>query len=354
MNIKIEKRNFEKLNIEALRQQCGSALDDLWESSWVKSSISKEDRRAAGPLQEIADGIAANSDIVVILAAGESGRLLRAVTEAAPQKEDRAEVIVFGDTFSADSYAALFDRLREQSFSLVAVSPGEESLQLRGAYACLKELLFKQFGKEQSGNRICVIAGKESRTFAEDAGENDWPLINYPQIDAAYGANTSAALLALALKGADLTEYLEGFYEMLASPAWDLHGADYALGRAAWLKEHKTDSTLIWHKQLTAVGAWRQNLIFMPEEEYKLQEESFETVISVEREEEDIMMPFFEGCNEDGSLNLLLASEMERQFGGQGAGPKVRISAEDLSAYSLGQLFAFIQLSAGITEYLLK
>ncbi len=42
--------------------------------------------------------------------------------------------------------------------------------------------------------------------------------------------------------------------------------------------------------------------------------DAFDTQIIIEEDQEDIMMPYFEGCHEDGSLNLLLNAAAGKYF----------------------------------------
>ena len=76
-----------------------------------------------------------------LLASGQMAKLLRAGISAAEPVEEKSKVIVFGDTFSPSAYASLLHSLEGKSFTLLAISEAEESLQLRGAYSVLKQQL---------------------------------------------------------------------------------------------------------------------------------------------------------------------------------------------------------------------
>ncbi len=357
MNIIIETRNFEKLHTEELKVKCPACLDQLWESQWVRRSITRADMAQAEELQALGDKIAQSADVTVVLASGQMAKLLRAGISAAEPVEEKSKVIVFGDTFSPSAYASLLHSLEGKSFTLLAISEAEESLQLRGAYSVLKQQLISSCGKEQAADRIFAIAGKESKFLTAEAAAEDYPLLSYPEIPAAYGAGTSALLLALAIKGVNLELYLSGFYDMLASPSWDLDGVDYAVGRAAYRKACGKDSgageelLLVWQNQLVDFGAWYGSCRRMPSQSANVELESaFQTLLLVEKDSLDIMMPYFDGCNEDGSLNLLMAEEANRHFEKTACG--VKVSLTHMDDYNLGQLFAFMQLSKGITDLL--
>lgn len=359
MRIFVDKRNIEHMDLAAYRKACGDALDGLWQTEWIRAAVTKSDRRPLPALQELGDRLACQSGVTVVIASGETGRMIKGLSAAVPGRGGRAEVVVFGDTLSAVDYARLLDRLEGEDFSILAVTEGEESVPWRGAFACLKRLLITRYGQEAAAARIVGIAGKDSRVLAKDAADNDYPLLNWPEgIGPGACAGTVCALLPLAVKGVSLEEYLDGFYDMLADPAWDLDGADYSVARAVWEKEHGGgEEFLIWQRQLFDLGNWRRarGAVWMPEEEAAEQAGAFATLIETDQDEEDVMMPYFEGCNEDGSLNLLLLDTAERYFLQDNMKNRsVRIVAERLDSYTLGHLAAFLQLSDGITDFLLQ
>lgn len=347
MNIKIEKKNFEKLNIEPLKAKSGQVLDYLWGTGWMRFAISKTDRSILDELQGVADKLSLQSDIVLVLADGRLGELIQAAVSAAAPKEEKAEVIVFGNSLSPADYAELLGKLEEKRFSILAVSNEEESPQLRGAYVTLKQLMISKFGKEQAAERLYAAAGPKSKFFSEEAAGEDFPLISLPDFAPEISGNTAAVLLPLAIRGVDPVEYLNGFYEMLASPAWDDDAVDYAIGCAACDAE---ETMVVWQRQLKDFADFQSSAVMLPAGAEAVPEEGFETLLLAEKDDKDIMMPFFEGCHEDGSLNLLLVDTAEKHFANEK--PGVKISVEYMNDYNLGQLFAFFQLSKGITTFL--
>lgn len=358
MNIKIEKKNLEALQVAELKGKCGEALDCLWESHWLKSSITKNDRKLSEVCRELAGEITGKSDVALFLASGAEAELIKAFGSALDVREGGCEVIVFGDTLSTVEYEKLLTYLEERDFSIVAVTKGEESLSLRAAYACLKKILVSRYGMERAAERLYAIAGKESMQIAKDAAENDYPLINFPaETSAECGGNSLLALLPLAIKGWDASEYLDGFYEMLASPIWDLDGCDYAAARAASAREGIKEELLIWQSQMENFAKWTAEgfgVKMMPAAADKLTGKYFETHILIEEDDADLMMPYFEGCSTEGSLNSLLGETAAKYFGEKTDRPGVKLSMKVLDAYNLGQLAAFVQLSEQISEYLIK
>ena len=359
MNITIEKKNFEKLNIEQMKNRCGQALDEIWNRSWMRYAVTKADQECLPQVQAAAELLTENSDAVVVLAEGLLAEQIRAAVAAASPEEKKAEVMVFGETLSPSDYVSLLEKLENLRFSVLLVSDSEESLFLRGAYALIKKLLIARFGKEQAAERVAAVLGSGSVTFAREAAEEDYPQIFMPELTAEFAANSAAVLVPLAIKGVNVKDYLDGFYEMLASPAWDRDAVDYAAGRAV---SGGAKTMYVWQRQLEDFAALQGNVVFMPEREglgesgksgkpAVGQAEPFETLLLVEEDAADIMMPFFEGCNEDGSLNLLMKDSARAAFKNEAPGSEISLPV--MNDRNLGQLFAFFQLSEAITEYLL-
>lgn len=357
MNITIEKKNFEKLNIEEMKGRCGQALDEIWKRPWMRYAVSGADRQCLPQILSAAEILVKNSDAVVVLAEGVLAEQIRAAVAASPA-EKRAEIIVFGESLSPADYTLLLEKLENLRFSVLLVSDSEESLPLRGAYALIKKLLITKFGKEQAAERIAAVLGAGSVHFAREAAEEDYPQIQIPAFEAGYAAGSAAVLVPLAAAGTDAEAYLEGFYEMLASPAWDKDAVDYAVGKAVCCGSERM---YVWQRQIEAFAALQADTVFMPgrkcfgsraaSAEAERQTEPFETLLLVEEDAADIMMPFFEGCNEDGSLNLLMRDTARDSF--DNGKPGAVISLPVMNDRNLGQLFAFFQLSGAITEYLL-
>ena len=359
MDITIEKKNFEKLNIEQMKSKCGQALDEIWNRPWMRYAVTRTDQECLPQVQSAAELLTNNSDAVVVLAEGLLAEQIRAAAAAVSPEEQKAEVIVFGETLSPSDYTSLLEKLENLRFSVLLVSDSEERLSLRGAYALLKKLLITKFGKEQAAERVAAVLGAGSVLFAQEAAAEDYLQISLPELTAEFAAGSAAVLLPLAIKGVDTKAYLDGFYEMLASPAWDKDAADYAVGRAVCGVEERL---YVWQRQIEDFAALQGNTVFMPGAEgFRVcgksgksaggQAEPFEILLLVEEDAADIMMPFFEGCNEDGSLNLLMRDSAREAF--KNENPGVEISLPVMNDRNLGQLFAFFQLSEAITEYLL-
>ncbi|MEE0515587.1 MAG: hypothetical protein UC961_08055, partial [Emergencia sp.] len=70
MNITIEKKNFEKLNIEQMKSRCGQALDEIWNRPWMRYAVTRADQDCLPQVQSAAELLTNNSEAVVVLAEG--------------------------------------------------------------------------------------------------------------------------------------------------------------------------------------------------------------------------------------------------------------------------------------------
>lgn len=163
MRIFVDKRNIEHMPLDAYRKSCGEALDALWKTQWVRTAITKSDRNPLTALREIADKLAYQSSVLLVIAEGEAGRMIKGLTAAVPGQSDRADVLVFGDTLSAVDYAGLMNRLEKEDFSILAVTEGAESVSWRGAFACLKKLLIAKYGQEAAAARYALLRERTAR-----------------------------------------------------------------------------------------------------------------------------------------------------------------------------------------------
>ncbi len=363
MNIRIDKTKIKDIKLDGYRSKCNEALDKLWTEEWLRRSVTGMDKESVDKVKAIADKIIKRQKKIVVVTAGEISKLVKGVVELVPKEDDTPEVYIFGDTVSPSDYAELLNKIDDDEFILLGITGKEDGIALRGAYATLKQLLVSKYGIERAADDIYVIASKKDTYIVSDAAQNDCPMLFYSEeISELYAAGTEPVLLLLAIFGMEIEKYLEGFREMLSSPLWDLDAADYSLARAdAYGSGMEQENLLYWQSQFKGFAEWMEEFdyglkaraIILPKDEKKNTGKIFATYFSIERDAEDIMMPYFEGSRGDGSLNLLMDEcGDEYFFQNTKAIPGVKISVEWVDSYNLGQLFAFAQLSNGITEFL--
>ncbi len=361
MELKINRRNSApEAQDRQLAMEAGRALDRLWQTPWIKRSISKGDFKTAEALSPVAERLSTECDAVVVLAAGNMARTIRAVLDAVPENEEGAKVLVFGDTLSTGDYDSIFTALSGKRTGLITVSEGKEPLELRGALAILKKFIISEMGSSGAFGRIYAVCGRDSRVIVDDAVKSEYQVIPIEEgTKGLYSANSTAAILPLMVKGADIAAYLEGFYDTVSSPFWDVAAWEYGLMMAEALSEGKRVVFSTWHREMESMARWmasfdreggRRSWARLPGDRKICEGAGFETLISVENPGEDLMTPLFEGCNPDGSLNLLLNDESRRSFFEKKEKPGFEIVLGERDSSFAGQMAAFIQISEGIAE----
>ena len=237
----LSRQNIKGSTLEEAQKASGPALDALWRTHWIKDSVMKKDVALLAPLKDFADEIAESSDCVVITAGRQEALAIRAALAAVPAEEGRPEVIVCEPTFSPSWYGDLFEKLEGRRCVQLAVTAGAEDLLLRCAYATVKRFIFEN-GRNVPGNvleseehsRVYAVCGRGSTVIAQDAQENDYPVISLDDtVDPMYLANTAAVLLPVLIRGGDGAAFLEGFtalcIDLARSMAADGEGAKHLI-----------------------------------------------------------------------------------------------------------------------------
>lgn len=362
MNIRIDKTKIKDYELENYKNKCNEALDRIWTEEWLTRSVTKADRQALDVIEQTAESIKRQKKNVIVITSGEIRKLVKAVQGLVPEEEDGVKVTIMGDSFSPYDYVKILNENENNEFILLVITGKEDSVSVKGAYATLKQLLVSKFGLEKAAEDIYVVASDKENSIAQDAQENSCTTLYYsPGMPELYCGGAEPVLLLLSIMGYDTEKYLDGFRDMLSSPAWDLDAADYSIAKAIAYKNGYEGRVLFMQRQLEDFAEWvaateclsTSKAVMLPSGKGENEGRIFNTYLSIDRDEDDIMMPFFEGCHEDGSLNLLMNETGDRYFFEETEKlPGVKLSMEWMEPYNLGQLIAFIQLSNLITEFL--
>lgn len=349
-------------SVDNLKARSNEALDRLWEMSWVKSSIG--DTSEMVETAENAGGeFRYKSDVLVVIGSPLNCAMLRGALSAISHKEDKVEVLFLGEDFSASAYDEVLRKLENKNFTLIAIATEAESLGQRAAFACIRKVLSEKYGPSGMTKRTIVIASGNSEFFIDEASKGGGRVFALPEdTNSSYAAGSMAMVLPLAAFGIDGAAYMDGFKEMLADTCWDADGDKYSLCLS---QGYDREDIIIWQRELTDFGVWvakiheraglDSKVLIMPADSEGERNDAYGAHFIVEKEEKDIMLPSFPGCNSEGSLNLLLNEEADALFkGGDDHKPATMISLDELSPYSYGRLVAFIQISAGITSFILE
>ncbi|MEF9922297.1 MAG: hypothetical protein RR313_12215 [Anaerovoracaceae bacterium] len=369
INIDKTKIKYSEEQIEALRTKGEDALDSLWDTPWVKASLAKPDSEETETIKKLAEAIQNQCGLLIVVATGDIASVIKSAIRALPIEGDFPEVVVFGDTLSSLEYSNLILKIRNTETNLIGISTGEESLQLKTAFACIKKMMVSKYGVEKVSEKILLVAGEKSLSLKTMAAEEKLSCLTcQSDIEEIHGITTIGALLPIAIAGIDIDEVLRGCYDSISSPIWDKDGKDYALIKYLLIKDGATSEAIsVGQEELQGVATYAEKLFTnetvlatkatLPRDQQRIvRPNTFETVINIEKEETDIMLPIFDGVGEDGSLAIMLKENLQSIIEEHFAKdiPVVTISVETLNSYTFGQLITFLSVSDGITKYLMQ
>lgn len=403
MNINILSRTtIGESVLDDSRQACNNALDARWGSLWIKDSISKKDLDIAGQLFIYGKEIAEKSDVLLILPTKLARPCIDAVISMTKSHISDVECLLCPDSLDPEEHEKLIKHLDGKRVTLLAISIGEEDLIFRANYVIYKKIAFQIEDRQlkdsalinvapEERERVYAVVDDKSDTLSKDASENNYPAIRLPEdIDHNYLANSPAILLPLLALGMDVEGYLKGFYDTIASPEWDKDAGlfgyflskadpksiDYSVYQNSmiptidWLKtivdanersspEDDLDVSSRSSNSNTSSSSSCSNIYSRPSSPNSFGDSSnsnnakvaekkdisqFGIMLGAKNSPLDIMTPSFDGCDADGSLAELNRRKADEEFFKEDM-PGFKIEIEDFSAYSLGSLMAFLQLS---------
>ena len=348
-------------------------------------------------IQNCADRLSAQSEIVVLIGIGGSYLGARAVIEALQNpfnlmKEGETPKIIYaGHHISEDYLHHLLQLLNHKSYSLIVISKSGTTTEPALAFRILKEHCEKKYGMEESQKRIVAITDASRGALKQLANKNNYQTFVIPDdVGGRYSVLTAVGLLPIAIAGFNIEQLIAGAAKMKE----ELFQNDdpnsntamqYALYRNLLYQSGKKIELVVayepelfyfieWFKQLygesdgkEGKGLFPAGAIFSTDlhslGQYIQEGERhlFETVISVEKSQFKVAIPYDEE-NLDG-LNYLqyrsiheinqIAEEGTRQAHISGGVPNIRIQIPEINEQHLGEMIFFFEMSCALGGYLM-
>ena len=332
-------------------------------------------------------------DVVVAVGIGGSYLGAKAVIEAlsntfAAYEPAKTRVLFAGQNIGEDYMAELQEYLRNRKFGIIVISKSGTTTEPAIAFRLLKEQLEAQVGREEACKRIVAITDEKRgalRTLATAEGYETYIIPD--NVGGRFSVLTPVGLLPIAVAGFDIHALVKGAADMAKATisGTDTLSLEYAKTRNALYRAGKKIETLVnfnpklhffseWWKQLYGESEGKDGKGIYPASVDDttdlhsmgqwIQEGEriiFETVISVEKSEHTLTIPFDES-NLDG-LNYIAGKRIDEvnkmaELGTRiahidGGVPNIKISIPEISAYNLGSLIYFFEAAVGISGYLL-
>lgn len=350
-------------------------------------------------VQACANTLREKCEVVVVAGIGGSYLGARAVIEALGNSfawlvnDKKNPAILFaGNNIGEDYLAELTDYLKDKKFGVINISKSGTTTETALTFRLLKKQCEAQRGKEEAKDVIVAITDAKkgaARTCADKEGYKSFIIPD--NVGGRFSVLTPVGLLPIACAGFDIKALVQGAADMEKATGKDVAlqeniAAQYAVVRHALYREmgKKIEIIVNFQPKLHFIGEWWKQLYGESEGKDHLgiypaacdfttdlhsmgqwiqegERSIFETVISVEQPNKDMLFPKDEE-NLDG-LNFLAGKRVDEvnkmaELGTRlahvdGGVPNIRISLPELNEYYIGQLLYFFEIACGISGNLL-
>ena len=346
-------------------------------------------------IQDCADVLRQNCEVVVVAGIGGSYLGARAVIEALSNSfawlvgDKKNPTILFaGNNIGEDYLSELTTYLKDKKFGVINISKSGTTTETALTFRLLKKQCEEQRGKEEAKKVIVAITDAKkgaARTCADKEGYTSFIIPD--NVGGRFSVLTPVGLLPIACAGFDIAKLVEGAQTMEKACGKDVPfaeniAAQYAAVRNALYAEagKKIEIMVNYQPKLLFMSEWWKQLygesegkdgkgIFPASCDFTaalhsmgqwIQEGErtiFETVISVEAPNNTLLFPHDEE-NLDG-LNFLAGKRVDdvnkmaelgtRLAHVDGGVPNIRISMPELNEFYLGELIYFFEIGCGIS-----
>ena len=299
------------------------------------------------------------------------------------------QIFFAGNTVSTRSWNELIRLLKDKDFSVIVISKSGTTLEPAMAFRSLRWMLERKYGSDGANKRIYAVTDPVDGALRQMAEEKGWESFSIPVgVGGRYSVLTAAGLLPMAVAGLDILEMLQGAMDAkenyalgsFENPVWQ-----YAAVRNLLYRGGKAIEILeSFEPGFKLFGAWWQQLF--GESEGKAGKALFPATAELTADLHSIGQLIQEGKRNlietmvrfdppenkvtidsdwkdlDG-LNYLEGKTLdfveEKAFLGtvsahvDGGVPVIVMDCGELNERTLGELFYFMELSCGVSAYLL-
>lgn len=345
-------------------------------------------------IKQTAQTLRSECEVVVVAGIGGSYLGAKAVIEALSNSfqwlvaDGKNPIVLFaGNNIGEDYLAELTAYLRDKRFGIINISKSGTTTETALAFRLLKKQCEEQRGKDVARRVIVAITDAKkgaARTCADREGYKSFVIPD--NVGGRFSVLTPVGLLPIAVAGFDIDALVRGAQVMEQATGADVPfeqnvAARYAAARYQLYSEQGKKIEILanyqpklhfiaeWWKQLFGESEGKDGKGIYPASvdlttdlhsmgQWIQQGERtiFETVISVENPDHELLFPYDEE-NLDG-LNFLAGKRVDEvnkmaELGTQlahvdGGVPNIHIAIPCLDAYNLGQIIYFFERACGI------
>ncbi len=335
-------------------------------------------------IQEAADAIKENSDVLIVIGIGGSYLGARSAIEAINgYKKGKTEVIFAGNNISGSYHEYILDYIKDKDFSLNVISKSGTTTEPAIAFRILKAELEKRYN-EKAKDRIYVTTDKDTGVLRQMANKEGYKSFVIPSdVGGRYSVLSACGLLPIAVADIDIFQIIEGAKKAQADN--EKQALEYAAIRNLLYENNRVIEIMVaydptlqyfceWWKQLYGESEGKENKGIYPSSVINttdlhslgqyVQEgirNLFETVLYVKDDGSTIKVPFDEedkdGLNyiADSTLQYVNSKAMEGTMLAHLSGqvPNIIIEIDKMDAFNYGMLVYFFEIACGISGYIL-
>ncbi|MCM1310555.1 MAG: glucose-6-phosphate isomerase [Bacteroides sp.] len=384
-------------SIEALKPEADKALQTVLNGTgagndflgWVNLPSSTINSDLVEEITSVANVLRAECDAVVCIGIGGSYLGAKAIIEALKNQfaPTKPEILFAGQNIGEDYLAELMDYLADKRFGIVVISKSGTTTEPAIAFRLLRNMLEQKVGREEAAKLTVAITDAKKgalRSLATDEGYATFVIDD--NVGGRFSVLSPAGLLPIAIAGFNIRGLLQGAADMEQICSKPGNPAElYAMTRNALYRRGKKTEILVnynpklhffaeWWKQLYGESEGKDHKGIFPaavDNSTDLhsmgqwiqdgERTIFETVISVENQQREVIIPE-DAENLDG-LNFISGQHVDHvnkmaELGTRlahidGGVPNLRISISEINEYNLGQLIYFFEIGCGISGYML-
>ncbi len=375
-----------------LKDGTGAGNDFLgWETLPVAEPTEEMKR-----IQVAADRIRSDSDVFVVIGIGGSYlgpraaiELLQGPNHNIGKGKGNPQIFFAGNGLSTRHWNELCRLLEGKDFSIAIISKSGTTTEPAIATRALRWMLERKYGTEGARKRTYAITDPSKGALRQMATEEGWEsFVIPPNVGGRFSVLTPVGLLPMAVAGIDIAKVMKGAYEAMKTydlrsfenPAWQyaaVRNLLYRRGKAIELFESFEPGFKMfggWWQQLFGESEGKDGKgIFPVTAEFTADLHSlgqmiqagerniFETMVRFDAPENKYTIPS-DWKNLDG-LNYLEGRTLdyvdEKAYLGtvaahvDGGVPVITMDVGELNDEKLGEMFYFLELSCGISAYLL-
>ena len=347
-------------------------------------------------IRKAAKKIRKDSDVCVVVGIGGSYlgpraaiELLQGPNRNIGKSKGDPQIFFAGNSLSTRHWNELMGLLKEKDFSVIVISKSGTTTEPAIAFRGLRWMLERKYGTDQANKRIYAVTDPCRGALHQMAAEEGWEAFNIPpSVGGRYSVLTAVGLLPMAVAGIDIMALMQGAAE--ARDRYDLRSYDnpvwlYAAVRNLLYRSGKAIELFeSWEPGFRMFGLWWQQLfgesegkdgkgLFPVTAEFTADLHSLGQLIQQgERNFFETMVRFDppaqkytiggEWKNLDG-LNYLEGKTLdhvdEQAYQGtiaahvDGGVSVITMDCGTLDEATLGELFYFLELSCGVSAYVL-